>query len=202
MEVHQDVDNTSLILNCTDILQLNQLFLVEINGSNPAGNFTIQDLELSKQVLLPSYQLVVLTCTFLKCNLGTHYLQDINTTNSTQTPGQIDISCEYLASNATALGYVALAYSEKEVHYLVTKNSNIGPGIDRNYLKGLSGGTYSTLIYAINESGLPLEQAAAFPKDVTVIGSESKGNFHCFVRESCVMLMFILFSFRDTSNGC
>ena len=60
-------------------------------------------------------------------------------------------------------------------HYLVTENNNFG--IVKNYLKGLSGGTYSTLLFAINESG---QQAAAFPKNVTIIGSESEGSFHCY----------------------
>ena len=90
----------------------------------------------------------------------------------------MDISCDFLACNITTLGYVALVYSEKEVHYLVTKNSNLKLGVVKNYLKGLGGDTYSTLLYAINGSGLPLQQAAAFPKDVTIIGRESEGNFY------------------------
>ena len=109
--------------------------------------------------------------------LGTHYVQDINTTNSTLTPGVVDISCEFIASNATTLGYVALVYSEKEDHYLVTENSNLG--VVTNHLEGLDSDNYSTLLYAINESGLPLQQAAAFPRNITIIGNKTEGNFHC-----------------------
>ena len=47
--VNHDTENTTLILNCTDLLKPHQLFVVEISGSNPAGMSTVvQDLELSK----------------------------------------------------------------------------------------------------------------------------------------------------------
>ena len=47
--VVQDVVDTTLILNCTELLQPHQLFVVEISGSNPAGTSTVVgDIELSK----------------------------------------------------------------------------------------------------------------------------------------------------------
>ena len=47
--VDHDIENITLILNCTGLLQPHQLFVVEINASNPAGMSTIlRDLELSK----------------------------------------------------------------------------------------------------------------------------------------------------------
>ena len=110
-------------------------------------------------------------------HVGTHFVQDVNTTSSALTPGMVNISCEFIASNTTTLGNVALVYSKEEVHYLITKNSN--SGIVMNHLKGLGSDTYSTLLYAINESGLPLQQAVAFPRNVTITGSKTEGNFHC-----------------------
>ena len=124
--------------------------------------------------------------------IGTHYVQDISTTNSMLTPGQIDITCQFLVDNTTTLGYVALVHSGKKVHYLVTENTNIG--IKRNYLKGLSSDAYSTLLFAINESGLPLEQAAAFPKNVTIIGSEYEGT--CYFNGCCNKVMLWLYVFK------
>ena len=89
------------------------------------------------------------------------------------SPGQVDISCEFLVNSTKTLGYVALIYDGEDVNYLVTENTH--QGVVTNYLKGLSGENYSTLLYAINESGLPLNQAAGFPINVFVTGVE--GNF-------------------------
>ena len=75
---------------------------------------------------------------------------------------------------------MALVYSDKDVHYLVTKNRD--QGIVTNHLQGLGGKSYSTLLYAINESGLPLNQAAGFPTitNVSITGNlQAQGIYHC-----------------------
>ena len=111
--------------------------------------------------------------------VGTHYVQEINTTSSKQTPNQVDITCEFLVNRTKTLGHVALVYNSVEANYLVTENRD--QGIVTNHLKGLSGDNYTTLLYAISESGLPLEQAAGFPTNVSINGSDQlfEGTFHC-----------------------
>ena len=55
---HKDVENTTLLLNCTEIIKPKQLYRISIMGSNPAGrSIIVQDLELSKQALLSVYPL-------------------------------------------------------------------------------------------------------------------------------------------------
>ena len=94
-------------------------------------------------------------------------MQDINTTGC---PGQlhVNISCEFLVDNRTTLGYVALVHSDDDVNYLVTANTN--EGVVTNQLNSLRSRNYTILLFAINETGLPLQQAAGFPTNIAIYG--------------------------------
>lgn len=164
---HEDAENTTLILNCIKIIKPIQLYRINILGTNPAGtSIIVQDTELSKQTLLSIHYTI--TNDHVITRLGTHYVQDINATGS---PGHLNISCEFVVDNKTTLGYVALVHSQADddVNYLVTENSN--QGIVTNHLSGLRSKGYTTLLFAINETGLPLQQAAGFPTDVSINGN-------------------------------
>ena len=100
-------------------------------------------------------------------------------TSSDVELGWIDISCKFLVNSSIALGYFAIVYAKDgDVRYLITENS------DEEYvsgmLTGLNDGQYSILLYTINETGLPLEQPASFPKHVVVINSQldNLGMYH------------------------
>lgn len=108
---------------------------------------------------------------------GTHYVQDINVTGNHTIPGQVDIQCDFVVNSSKTLGYLAIVYSPEEVKYLVTENRN--EGVVVNNVNGLNDEEYSTLLYAINEKGIPLNQAAGFPSKVPVF-RENQGNFQCF----------------------
>ena len=104
-------------------------------------------------------------------------MQNINTMGS---PGQLNISCEFLVDNRTTLGYMALVHSDDDVNYLVTANTN--EGVVTNELYGLRSRNYTTLLFAINETGLPLQQAAGFPTNIAIYEEQVEGiiySFHC-----------------------
>lgn len=98
---------------------------------------------------------------------GTHYVQDINVTKNEVVPDQIDIQCEFVVNSSKTLGYLAIVYSHDEkANYLIAENQH--KGIVVNNLTGLDANEYSTLLYAITEEGLPLTQAAGFPRNVSL----------------------------------
>ena len=138
--------------------------------------------------------------------IGTHYVQDINTTGS---PGQLNISCEFLVDNETILGYMALVHSDDDdVNYLVTANNN--EGVVTSHLKGLRSENYTTLLFAINESGLPLQQAAGFPTNVSIdrsISEQVEGTLLSWFRitdkvDVLYMLTFRTEKSRHTAGWC
>ena len=99
---------------------------------------------------------------------GTHYIQDIIVTISDMESGQIDISCRFLVNSSLAMGYLAIVYSQEgDVNYLISENPP-----DQEYitsmLAGLSDKEYSAILYTIGKTGLPLKQAAGFPRTVFV----------------------------------
>ena len=78
------------------------------------------------------------------------------------------------------LGYFAIVYAKDgDVRYLITENT------DEEYtsgvLTGLNDGGHSVLLYTINETGLPLEQPAGFPKHVVInsqLDNLGSGKYH------------------------
>lgn len=103
-------------------------------------------------------------------------MQDINATGST---GQLNISCEFIVDNTTTLGYIALVHSNNDINYLVTENTN--EGVVTNHLKGLRSENYTTLLYAISESGLPIQQAAGFPTNISIDGTDRVEGIFTFM---------------------
>ena len=66
------------------------------------------------------------------------------------------------------MGYLAVAYSQYgDVHVLIVENPNESV-IMMNVLTDLSDGEYSIQLYTIDKHGLPLEQAAGFPQNITI----------------------------------
>ena len=111
----------------------------------------------------------------------------------------MDISCEFLVNNTKTLGYVALVYDGEDVNYLVTENTH--QGVVTNHLQVLGGENYSTLLYAINESGLPLEQAAGFPTNISIIGNhQTQGTFHCLLKRVNYIIIKCYLIFKRESQ--
>ena len=86
------------------------------------------------------------------------------------SPGQIEISCNFIANRSLVLGHMAIVYSgDNDVNYLITENLN--HGYTNNTLTGLRNKQYSILLYAIGENGLPSKQAAGFPKEQSILAT-------------------------------
>ena len=100
--------------------------------------------------------------------VGTYYIQNINVTSNDIVPGQIDIDCNFLVNSTEVMGYMAIVYSGESsiIRYLVAENNN--QGFVKRVLTNLTSDTYITSLYALNQTGLPMRQAADFPQRVSV----------------------------------
>ena len=101
-------------------------------------------------------------------------------TNSDIEPSWIDISCKFLVNSNIALGYFAIVCAKDgDVHYLMIITENTDEEYVSGVLTGLNDGGYSVLLYTINETGLPLEQPAGFPKHLVINSQlDNFGMYH------------------------
>lgn len=89
-------------------------------------------------------------------------------TNNGVAPGQLDIECNFLVDSTEVMGYMAIVYSGESnfIKYLVAENNN--QGLVKRNLTNLTSDTYTTSLYALDRSGLPMRQAAGFPQRISV----------------------------------
>lgn len=83
--------------------------------------------------------------------------------------------------------------NDSDINYLIAENQNIylGPGVVKSNLTGLRGQNYSTVLYELNGGGLPVEQAASFPKNVSL---SQNGKFIVYIYSS-------YYKYYDICNG-
>ena len=80
-------------------------------------------------------------------------------------PGELEVTASFL-TNTSAVGMLAIIYSaenDSDIHYIEARLPQT-----EIHLTGLSGSTYSTSIFTLEENGLPLDQAAHYLGEISI----------------------------------
>ena len=97
-------------------------------------------------------------------------MQDVSTTS---LAGGIRVTGHFI-NNSGAVGLLIIVYSltrEAEIQYTFSQRPKEQQETEK-ILTGLSDGDYQTSVFVVDKSGLPFEQVASLPSNVSISDSE------------------------------